>query len=79
MATTKTKPFQTTIMAAMQAQDHDIATTAEGAGMHRSSLSRWLSGDRDITATQLLDLMTYLGLDPASTGAPKPKARKPKR
>lgn len=71
--TSKTKPkakppahpgdqFRDAIRAAMKAQDHDIATTAKGAGIHRSTLIRWLNGTRDMSVSKLSKTMTYLGI-----------------
>lgn len=54
--------FRAAIRAAMRAQDHDIATTAKGAGIHRSTLIRWLNGTRDMSVSKLSMVLAYLGI-----------------
>lgn len=65
--------WRAAIREAMTAQDHDLTATAQGAGMHRNTLGRWLAGTREMTTGQLAAVMTYLGITETAWAKPKTK------
>ena len=50
------------VAAKMKALDHSIDATATGSGLLRSTLSRWLSGTRDLSTSRLGKVLDYLDI-----------------
>lgn len=54
--------LRSTIQSAMSARAMTIADLARASGVHRVTLSRWLSGKREMTTTSLERVLSALGL-----------------
>lgn len=66
--------FRTAVKRAMKAQDHTIADLSRATGLGRLTISRWLTGYRDIYSDKLILILRHLDVVPGAYSAKRAKS-----